>query len=70
MVMHQPDVKKRSRIRDELFQGLMKVCIGAGMGMPSSEAALQGLPQSAVPRRTLYSHRLAIWFGCWTMKGE
>ncbi|KAA6424637.1 MAG: hypothetical protein FRX49_05305 [Trebouxia sp. A1-2] len=24
MVMHQPDVKKRNRIRDELFQGLMK----------------------------------------------
>ncbi|KAL0045963.1 hypothetical protein WJX82_009876 [Trebouxia sp. C0006] len=24
MVTHQPDVKKRSRIRDELFQGLMK----------------------------------------------
>ncbi|DBB18908.1 TPA: hypothetical protein ACH3X3_000489 [Trebouxia sp. C0006] len=29
MVTHQPDVKKRSRIRDELFQGLMKV---RGMG--------------------------------------
>jgi len=28
MVTHQPDVKKRSRIRDELFQGLMKVCNG------------------------------------------
>jgi len=44
MVTHQPDVKKRSRIRDELFQGLMKVCIDAGMAMHASEAVPQGLP--------------------------
>ena len=50
MVTHQPDVKKRSRIRDELFQGLMKVCSGAGMAMRASEAALQGLLTSAAPK--------------------
>lgn len=42
MMVQQPDVKKRSRIRDELFQGLMKVCTGAGMAMPSCEAGLHG----------------------------
>lgn len=72
MVTHQPDVKKRSRIRDELFQGLMKVCIGSRMARPSFEAALQGLPQPAAPKAPAYSYfnMLAFWFECWTMKGK
>ena len=51
--IHEPDLKKRTRIKDDLFQGLMKVCLPNSMAMHTCQGCYMHLPPSLSEDPTL-----------------